>query len=376
VTDASHPRDALLDLVYGELSADEAQAVQRHVDGCAACAETVAGYRAVRSAARALPREARGTAGLESLLHHGALAAARARRRRVVRWAGPLAAAAAAAFVAVVALRPPAPAPGSLGPLADNRPTDQAKAKAPEPTGEAKETASGGLVGGSKPRPSSPAAPAPVAAPQRQVASARPAKDGVRDEGLGRSDEARAVVAEEERPPAVSSELRAPAAKLAAAPVALGGAAGGPAAAGPTLADKATPPALADRSAPPASAEQKAEAAATAASPAPMRKSAAAVSEMDAVANVPAMAKLSASPGDAGDGQRSADEARRAWLIARLNETKGGAALPLLAELCGVEVRLGRREDAVRVCGQVVRDFPDTPEASAARQQLDRLELP
>jgi len=95
VTDAGHPRDALLDLVYGELPADQARGVQRHVDGCAECAATVAGYRAVRSAAAGLRVDAPG-AGLDSLLHDAGQAARRARRRRVLRWAGPVAAGAAA----------------------------------------------------------------------------------------------------------------------------------------------------------------------------------------------------------------------------------------------------------------------------------------
>jgi len=361
VTDTAHPRDALLDLVYGELPADQARAVQRHVDGCAACAETVAGYRAVRGAARALPREAQGTAGLESLLHHGALAAGRARRRRVLRWAWPLAAATVAVWVGVVAVRPPAPAPGSLGELA------KAKAAA-EPAGEAKKSLPGELLGRAESPKSAPAAspsPAPAAPAQRQVASQLRAKDVPRDEGSVRMDDARAAVAEREAARPLSSEAPAPAAKrVAAPPAALGGAAGASAAGAPAKADKLA--------APPSAEERRAEVAA----PAPPRKMAAAASEQDAVSNLAATGKLSAPVPDAGLGQRGVDEARRAWLIARLQETKGAAALPLLAELCALEVRLGHREDAVRVCGQVARDFPGTPEAAAAGQKLEHLPPP
>jgi len=76
---ASHPSDALLGLVYGELDKDEAQRVQAHLEGCPACAATVADYRAVRRAAAVLPRELSSPNGLESLLHYGAQAAARVR---------------------------------------------------------------------------------------------------------------------------------------------------------------------------------------------------------------------------------------------------------------------------------------------------------
>lgn len=370
MSDTAHPRDALLDLVYGELPADQARAVQRHVDGCAACAETVAGYRAVRGAARVLPREAEGAAGLESLLHHGALAAARARRRRALRWAWPLAAAGAVAvWVGVVAVRPPSPGPGSVGPLADNRSAPElAKSKkAIEPASEAQKSRPDDLLGRAESPPGAPAAaPAAPAVPARQAASKPSAKDVPRDEGLHRTD-ARAVVAEREEAKPLSSELPAQAAKRAATPSALGGASGAPAAGALAPADK--------RAAPSTAAERKADTAAPA--PAPARKVAAAASEQDAASNFAVAGKLSAAPAaDAGLGQRSLDESRRGWLVARLQGAKGAAALPLLAELCDVEVRLGHREDAVRVCGQVVHDFPGTPEATAAGQTLERLAPP
>lgn len=47
---------ALSAYVDGELSAGERSRVERHLDGCATCRETLAGLRAVRSALQALPR--------------------------------------------------------------------------------------------------------------------------------------------------------------------------------------------------------------------------------------------------------------------------------------------------------------------------------
>jgi len=358
VTDAGHPRDALLDLVYGELPADQALGVQRHVDGCAECAATVAGYRAVRSAAAGLRVDAPG-AGLDSLLHDAGQAARRARRRRVLRWAGPVAAGAAAVLVVAIGMRPPAPA--RLGPLADSRPAERAGAKeAPEAEGGA-----GALLASAEtktaPAPSvAPAAPAPA------KTSLRPsAKDAAREESVrNRTDRGPAAVAGAARPAPVSSELQ-PLDKRAAAE-----------AAGRDLDAPARQDALVARkaAAPLAAAQARAEPAAAS----PVAGAAPAMTRSDDAVSGAVLGGNRTSPSRDGGvvATRPSDEARRAQLYAQLAGAKGAPALPLLAELCALEARLGHRADATRVCGQVVHDAPGTPEAAAAQRQLDLLAAP
>lgn len=60
--------DKLLEFAYGELPANEAEAVDAHVRGCARCSESIAQIRSVRSAMSQLPAEAAPDAGLDSLL--------------------------------------------------------------------------------------------------------------------------------------------------------------------------------------------------------------------------------------------------------------------------------------------------------------------
>ncbi|HEX8700067.1 MAG TPA: zf-HC2 domain-containing protein [Myxococcaceae bacterium] len=67
--------DRLLDFVYGELPAHEAQAVESHLQGCTRCTELLDGIRGVRTTMAQLPVEPAPDAGLESLLAYAQQAA-------------------------------------------------------------------------------------------------------------------------------------------------------------------------------------------------------------------------------------------------------------------------------------------------------------
>jgi hypothetical protein len=392
--EAPHPHDALLPLVYGELSDAEARSVQRHVDGCPACAETVAGYRAVRSAAAALPREMEGASGLASLLHYGEQAAARARRRRGWRWLWPVAAGMAAIWVAVVAVRPaersvpevasPATPPSIGRQVADEGMRELAKRKA---AGEERDAelaeaprvarnevgaAVGTVTGPRSQAGAAPKAPAKPGLPEakterREMApSARQADDALAraDVARARSSEAAADKALAAPPASAVAPLGVPSApsaaqKRAAAPV--------PASAPQRTAAAESGQATSGGVAAPAELNAAASSSGTA-------RGAASAADATAKTNVPVAGKASLVALDAGAaGQRSSDGVRRAALYVRLRDAGGAELLAVLGELCGVEVRLEHRTEALQACGRVVREYPGTPEAAAAQRQLDIL---
>jgi Putative zinc-finger len=347
-----HPDDALLGLVYGELEKDEAHKVEQHLKGCPACASTLAHYRAVRKAATALPASVEGAAGLESLLHYGAQAASRARRRRVVvRATAFLASATALAllFLAVRPLRAPeapsvaASAPSSVGPLAEN--------DVPSPTGNAADfgqkqelkkaparqrASTAGGAGAPASRGAAPKALPPAAADEklaRDLEAAQPAQEAV----ANRPASAAAL------PPAASVAKRQ--AALAEAPAS----AAGSAAAGALAMKKASP------------------------SGAPAADGLADKGRVDS-----ALAREDArEEADAGPlAQRRLDEGQEKALLLRLDAAKDAELLLLLSELCAVEVRLLHRAEAKKVCGRVVRDYPGTAEALRAQGELEALPRP
>jgi hypothetical protein len=67
--------DRLLDFAYGELPAQEARAVESHLQGCTRCTEALDGIRGVRTTMAQLPMESAPDAGLESLLAYAQQAA-------------------------------------------------------------------------------------------------------------------------------------------------------------------------------------------------------------------------------------------------------------------------------------------------------------
>jgi hypothetical protein len=333
-----HPTDALISLVYGELSGAEAARVQVHLDGCAACAATVDAYRAVRQAATALPREIASDKGLDSLLHYGAQAAARARRRRAVRWTGSLLGAAVAAglvlFLAFPRSPPGArvastPVPPALGPLAQNEVRPLAKAP-PQELPEA-------------------------AASLRRVPSAPPAPPSSAKATVARAKQT-------DQPRRMDEEATAEARDALASRETAGGAVA-----------RVQPPLAASKR-----AEVAAEARGAGAAGAPAQRTAPAAfaSAPSALDVSPASVALKPTLLDAGAAQQLLDERRRGTLLQQLAGAKGAQALPILSELCALEARLGRRSEAEKTCLQVVQGYPGTPEASAAQRVLDALPAP
>jgi hypothetical protein len=67
--------DRLLDFAYGELPAQEARAVETHLQGCTRCTELLEGIRGVRSTMAQLTLEPAPDAGLESLMAYAQQAA-------------------------------------------------------------------------------------------------------------------------------------------------------------------------------------------------------------------------------------------------------------------------------------------------------------
>jgi hypothetical protein len=332
-----HPDDGLLALVYGELSTAEAKKVQAHLAGCAVCARTVEGYQAVRRAASVLPSEIPSAEGLDSLLHYGAEAAARARRgrrmRSVVSLVGAFAAVALVLFVAAPK-RPtetaalPANTPPAVGPLAEADVKPLAKQQA-APFAE-------GLA-------------AAKSVPGRPPASAAHADKAKSTEAVGRAREvAAASDAVEAASSAASRNAAAPAPAFAAAG-ARGATAGtqGVSAAGAGLMRSASAP--------------------VANAPAAPRMDVALAQPVSAVA-------LASDAGEAA--QRRADEARRSILLQQLGGAVGAQRRGLLSELCAVDVRLGRQADAQRVCAMLVEEYPGTQEAFLAQQALEHLPKP
>jgi hypothetical protein len=328
---AVHPTEALLSLVYGELSEDESNRVQAHLQACPACAATVASYRAVRRASAALPREIASEKGLDSLLHYGAQAAARARRTRTLRWVGSLVGAAAAAgLVLLLALpqRPPeAPvastsAPSAVGPLAQNEVRPLAKAQAPE------------LPESTATLRRAPSTPPSRFAPQKASGE----------------EKAEALKAAKQAPSAAEGAL-------ASRETARGNVQ-------PTepSASVSKPVALA------AEAHGAAGAAAQRSAPRAVANAPAAADNLDAAAAAPTLKRA-----DAELSQREVDERRRGLLLQTLPHAPAAQRLPLLAELCGLEARLGRRAEAKETCSQVVQGYPGTPEAAAAQRTLEGL---
>jgi hypothetical protein len=340
--EAPHPAEALLGLVYGELPPEAARAVQRHVDSCPACAETVADYQAVRRAAAVLPRAVETPAGLESLLHYGAQAATRRRRWRRLAWVWPLATAGVAVWVAVVAVRPPVAPEVASAPVAEP-PASAPVAGVGRDEAKAGPWVAAGEVGrGAKPTPPVQAPSAPLGVPAAvQVAKRENTREAAKKEdALARADASPARLganAPLEKP--LAAEARAKA-TLPAAPVASVQAVGhleAQANSGAAAGAQAAAPALAE---------------------APARM---------AMASAKGRALLDAGP---------ADEARRQVLLAQLSAARGAEALPLLAELCALDARLGLRDEASAVCGRVVHESPGTPEAAAAERQLEGLRRP
>jgi anti-sigma factor RsiW len=355
-----HPDDALLGLVYGELDKDEALKVEQHLKGCPECASTLARYRAVRRAATALPSRVEGAAGLESLLHYGAQAASRARRRRVaVRATAFLASVAAVAllFLMVRPSRAPeapavaASAPASVGPLAENDvagPTSneadfgQKQELRKAPARQRVSTAAG--AGAPSSRASAAKALPPVAVADEKLArDLQPSVDRAFPTEPAAEAEANRPASAAPLPPSASMAKRV--AVIGHASPAASGSAG----AGTVALKKAAPSGaraedgLGDKG----------------------RVDSALVAQ-DALAGA-----------DAGPlAQRRLDEGRQKALLARLGAAPDAELLQLLSELCAVEVRLAHRTEAEQVCGRVVRDYPGTSEAVRAQGQLQALRTP
>lgn len=84
-----HPKEQLLDFAYQELPPEEAQQVDRHLQGCADCARELAEIRGVRKVMAPLAAEPAPEAGLESLLAYAQKRAEAARQepsRRPFGW--------------------------------------------------------------------------------------------------------------------------------------------------------------------------------------------------------------------------------------------------------------------------------------------------
>jgi Putative zinc-finger len=335
----NHPTDALLSLVYGELAKPEADAVQAHVDGCPECAATVAGYRAVQRAAAALPRALKPTVGPEALLRAATEAAAQRRRRRAALRASTfLTGAGTAAFLLLVLFLHKTPgrdvpaysAPSAVGPLAQ---ADVPRAK---------------TEGAELDEKQAPERRAPV---RLAAASAAPRPAAPR----GQAAAASSLVAEKQHP----TDVPAPSAPGQA------GAGVGAEEARPAP-QKALGAAMAKR------AESLAQGPATAPRQAMASDRAAENTQGQLAA---ALAGRDARPAadEETPAARQRDEARRAVLLSRLASASLVEALPLLSELCTLEVRLALRADGLRTCTRVVEEYPGTAEADAARLQLQRL---
>jgi hypothetical protein len=353
-----HPEDALLALVYGELGQEEAARVQAHVDDCQLCAATVRDYRAVRQATAALPREMHTDTGLESLLHYGAQAAARVRRRRVAMVAGTLLTALSAGGL-VFFLKPEAsqPSPAALAANAPQASPVGALARNDAPVAAAPREADKGFSA-----PFTEERAAKKAEVQKLPARAAPssgaAERRARDEAARAEHEAVARADGEvpNSPPAAAAPAAPPAA-VAQRALAVGGAE-------PRVQGVAGAGAKASLAAPAGPVRPTAAPSADAAASSSLAKAKAA----------PAQTAAAVEAGK--DVSRAQDEARRAVLQKQLQGASKAEALPLLSELCALEVRRAQRADAVRACTQVVEGYPGTPEARAAQSALDGLPPP
>jgi hypothetical protein len=102
-------QDRLLELTYGELSADEARAVETHVAECSSCRKALDEIRGVRLVMSKLSQPAAPQAGLESLLAYAEQSARRAsagpapRARWWTKWLAPVGGLAAVVAFGIIA---------------------------------------------------------------------------------------------------------------------------------------------------------------------------------------------------------------------------------------------------------------------------------
>ncbi|HZA14342.1 MAG TPA: zf-HC2 domain-containing protein [Myxococcaceae bacterium] len=105
----THVQDRLLELTYGELSADEARAVETHVAECSSCRKALDEIRGVRRVMSKLSQPAAPQAGLESLLAYAEQSARRAsaapapRARWWTKWLAPVGGLAAVVTFGIIA---------------------------------------------------------------------------------------------------------------------------------------------------------------------------------------------------------------------------------------------------------------------------------
>lgn len=184
MTTAVHQyEDKLLEFAYGELPANEQQAVEAHLRGCTKCTDALAEIRKVRSVMQALPAVGAPDAGLESLLAYAEQTAkrnaeaSRPARSPWSRWIMLLSSAAALVVAGVVAFRAaqdfePKEAAAAMAQqsLADQdaaKKQEQAKAvaKRDEPQAAPEKAAAEALAAAPSPVPA-PAAAGPAATPR------------------------------------------------------------------------------------------------------------------------------------------------------------------------------------------------------------------
>jgi hypothetical protein len=85
---AEHPTDKLLDLAYDELAVADAREVETHMAACASCANSLASMKSVREVMAPLKQDYAPEAGLASLMAYAERAAQRSARGRKWKWLG------------------------------------------------------------------------------------------------------------------------------------------------------------------------------------------------------------------------------------------------------------------------------------------------
>ena len=87
MTNQNHIEDRIIDYVYGELDANNTRELERHVAGCAHCADEVAKLQGVRRAVMALPQLAPRAHVTAAILHRGReLAPVAVRKPSLLSW--------------------------------------------------------------------------------------------------------------------------------------------------------------------------------------------------------------------------------------------------------------------------------------------------
>ncbi|WP_434380259.1 zf-HC2 domain-containing protein [Melittangium boletus] len=359
-TQSTHAHeDRLLDFAYDELPRAEAVLVEQHLEGCSRCTATLRDIRSVRGTMSHLPRVSAPDAGLESLLAYAQQSARRSATgaEPTPRWwrrlMAPALSVATLGVVGLVVVRtnqelsPPSLQAAPAVPVSAKREAESAMAAAPAPaappsTRVSEEVSERHTRYDNRVREQQRVEPLAKALPSR----------GAPSKGLFGLNRA----ASDDEAEGYGSGGGFPAKKRAAEP---------------TAAARQQPASSKTSAALPARDKDSSDALMMAEAPPPPPPA--------PVATAPEMKSPGASV-EASRGRAEAAPQRKAWerevVSLRSAVAAGSRDVSVLFRLCQAEAALGQHDKAMKSCGRVVLEAPDSNEARQAQRLIDEQLLP